>query len=66
MHYIKRSCLCWLGWLIFIGGIIIQIKSIGTINGLALVPLILIYVAYWLRQEKTASSTANAENGANK
>ena len=66
MQYIKRSYLCWLGWLTFIAGIVIQVKSIGTINGLALAPLILIYVAYWLRQEKAASSTANAENGANK
>jgi hypothetical protein len=65
MKYIKRSWLCWLGWLIFIAGIVIQVKSIGTINGLALAPLLLIYAAYCLRPKKSRSRLAS-ESGAEK
>lgn len=65
--YLKESWLVLLGYIAFAIGIFCQVHKFGTIFGDALIPLILIYSAYWLRQGKrnTASRLAS-ENGVHK
>ena len=57
-RYISRNLLLWLAWSVFLFGIWIQVRHMGTINGSALIPLPLIYLAVWLKGREKDVSTA--------